>query len=158
MQVEEWLLGWVKHVSDTNNWRQYNLRKIIQSDKHFLKTVKMTKLNRNLNLVAQHAQIHQVSHRQLLFNSLQQTSSSRNARGELSFHSLVRHRAEGGGRASRNVLGLAVRAGSTCLHLSSWLPSADSKAAELDLPASSSLTQLWRVWGTAARHNRWQGW
>lgn len=39
----------------------------------------------------------------------------------------------------------------TCLHLSSWLPSADSKAAELDLPASSSLTQFWRVWGT------WQG-
>lgn len=64
---------------------------------------------------------------------------------------LVRHQAGGALRAYRVVLWLAAGAGSTCLHLSSWLPSADSKAAVLDLPASSSLTQFWRVWAD------WQG-
>lgn len=56
-------------------------------------------------------------------------------------------------RACQIVLWWAVGAGCTCLHLSSWLPSVDSKAAVLDLPASSSLNQLWRVWGTVARQN-----
>lgn len=42
---------------------------------------------------------------------------------------------------------------STCLHLSSWLPSLDSEPAELDLPLSSSLTQLWKVWGTVSGQN-----
>lgn len=37
--------------------------------------------------------------------------------------------------------------GSTCLHLSSWLPSPGSEAAVPARPEKSSPDQLWRVWG-----------
>lgn len=44
--------------------------------------------------------------------------------------------------------GVSVIAGhSTCLHLSSWLPSPGSEAAVLPRPENSSPAQLWRVWG-----------